>query len=146
MTLTEHELICRRCGGYLGGHPGPHIDTCLLYDHARNQWSTLPSLPDGRAGGGMTFNPSDNSLFFTAGAERPNAPQSADAVDFRNSWKLSLSNLGNGWATRASIPFETNHMSYSKLFSPRNIYTPLSFAYHVMWFQCPRSTGAGTCS
>ena len=103
------------CGGYLGGHPGPHIKTCLTYDHSKapgsGQWSYLPDLPDGRAGGGMIYDTNTNSLVYSAGAERPD-PNSADAVDYRHTWKLDLGNTGAGWITMTDIPFLSNHMSY----------------------------------
>lgn len=102
------------CGGYLGGHPGPHIPTCLVYDHSAssgNQWSSLPDLPDGRAGGGMVYDSNTNSLTFAGGAERPNA-NNAHAEDYTDTWTLELDNLGAGWKRKKDIPFLANHMSF----------------------------------
>ena len=103
------------CGGYLGGHPGPHIKTCLVYDHSKDpgsgQWSYLPDLPLGRAGGGMIYDTNSNSLVFAGGAERPD-PGNPDAVDYRHTWKLDLGNKGAGWIAKTDIPFDSNHMSY----------------------------------
>jgi len=104
------------CGGYLGGHPGPHIKTCLVYDHSiapgSGQWGYLPDLPEGRAGGGMIYDTNSNSLVYAGGAERPNPGSSADAVDYRHTWKLDLGNLDAGWSEMTDIPFDSNHMSF----------------------------------
>jgi len=100
------------CGGYLGGVPGPHIKTCLVYDHSKlpgsGQWSFLPDLPVGRAGAGMVYDSSTNSLVFSAGAERVGWV----TTDFQNTWMLNLGNPGAGWVPKAAIPFHSNHMSY----------------------------------
>jgi len=93
----------------------PHIDTCLVYDHGKSpgsgQWSKLPSLPEGRAGGGMVYDSDTNSLIFSAGAERPKAGD-PNAFDYRHTWVLNLGNSGAGWKAKADIPFLSNHMSF----------------------------------
>ena len=104
------------CGGYLGGHPGPHIKTCLVYDHSiqpgSGQWSLLPDLPQGRAGGGLLYDTITNSLIFSAGAERPD-PGNPHAEDYQHTWMLNLGNTGAGWEVKMDIPFLSNHMSYA---------------------------------
>jgi len=105
------------CGGYLGGHPGPHIPTCLMYNHAKapgsGQWSSSPDLPDGRAGGGMMYDSETNSLVFAGGAERPDAEAGIpDAFDYTNTWSLDLGNVKGGWKDKTGISFEANHTSF----------------------------------
>lgn len=100
---------------YLGGHPGPHIPTCLVYDHSippgnGSQWETLPSLPDGRAGGGLVYIESTNSLLYAGGAERP-VEGVADALDYKDAWIYSFESMN--WTTKEDIPFLSNHMSFS---------------------------------
>jgi N-acetylneuraminic acid mutarotase len=105
------------CGGYLGGHPGPAVDTCLVYDHSvppntAGQYNTIiPNLPEPRAGGGMVHDTATHSLIFAGGATRPIAGN-ADADDHPTAWRLDLANLAGGWARVADMPFVANHMSF----------------------------------
>jgi hypothetical protein len=94
---------------------GQHIDTCLVYDHAvapgnGKQWKFFTSLPKGRAGGAMAYDPNRNALIFAGGAERPVAGN-PNAVDYTDAWIYELNNPGK-WNTLTSIPFKANHMSY----------------------------------
>jgi hypothetical protein len=39
------------CGGYVGGHPGLHTTTCMVYDQSKplgQRWTTITPLPEGR--------------------------------------------------------------------------------------------------
>jgi N-acetylneuraminic acid mutarotase len=108
-TIVDNTMYI--CGGYIGGTPGPQTDICLKYSHTNpltEQWSYLPSLPEGRGGGGMCFMNSTNSLLFTTGAIRPNGR----ATDQNTTWELDLSNTMNGWVRRADIPYTGNHVSH----------------------------------
>jgi len=91
------------------------ITDCVVYDNTiaagNGQWTALPSLPDGRAGGGMIYDTASNSLVFAGGAERPD-PSHPHAVDYQHTWKLNLGNIGAGWQTMTDIPYLANHMSY----------------------------------
>jgi hypothetical protein len=105
------------CGGYIGGHPGLHVDNCLIYNHAMSpgsgqQWSSFAPLPDGgRAGGGMVYDTARDTLYFAAGAQRP-IKGNPNADDYNNTWKLSLSNPADGWVSTTPIPIRGNHMSF----------------------------------
>jgi len=99
------------CGGYLGGHPGPHVEQCFVFDFSiaagTGQWSQLPALPAGRGGGGLTFDSTLNTLMYAGGAERPNADfrgipildffTRVYTVDYLHAWTLNLNNLAAGW-------------------------------------------------
>jgi len=114
------------CGGYLGGHPGPHIPNCFVFDNTVEpgtigQWSALPDMPDGRGGGGLVHDSTLNALTYAGGAERPNADQwfyfsAVYTVDYQNTWTLDLDNLEAGWKVEPDIPYLGNHMSYVTAF------------------------------
>jgi hypothetical protein len=104
-------MVMYICGGYIGATPGPHTDKCLKYYHTNEkgkQFEFLPNLPEGRGGGGLFYMKSSNSLLFSLGAIRP----AGNAFDQRNTWELSLDNLGAGWQDRQDIPYEGNHVSH----------------------------------
>jgi hypothetical protein len=109
------------CGGYYGGHPGPAIDICLVYDHSASkgsQWNFFQKLPSPRAGGGMTYDRSLNALVYAGGAVRPKPKVSADAVDHNDTWMLKLEWIGDPtktWIPKLDIPFHANHMSFATL-------------------------------
>jgi Galactose oxidase, central domain len=73
------------------------------------QWQEFPSLPDGRAGASMVYNPDLNALIFAGGAERP-VTGKPHAVNFAHTWMYEFDNPG--WQVMADIPFLSNHMSY----------------------------------
>jgi hypothetical protein len=107
------------CGGYLGKHPGDHTAACIVYDHSKplgQKWSTLASLPDGRGGGGMFYNTQYNAIYYVSGAQRyvtryeNGTDVLQDTVDFNTTWMYSFNNPGNGWVTKASLPYASNHM------------------------------------
>lgn len=97
----------------MGGHPGPEIDTCLVYDYSTNDWYFFEPLPAGRAGGGMVYSSVSDALIFAAGATRPIAGD-ADAVDFQNTWMYEFQNPEAGWVPMDDLPFPSNHMSSGK--------------------------------
>ena len=104
------------CGGYLGGHPGPETAACFVYDHSvepgtTGQWSKLPDLPEGRAGGGMVFDTKRNALFFSGGAQRPNAGIKF-AIDYEDTWMLDLADLASGWVSKPDTPLLSNHVAH----------------------------------
>ena len=105
-------------GGYLGGNlgtggVGQEIADVLVYDHSKTsqQWSTLPKLPAGRAGGGGFYDSKTSALFFVGGATRPNEG-SRFAVDHRETWMYSFKNPGLGWVRMADAIFLANHQQY----------------------------------
>lgn len=112
-ALFAHCRSPSRCGGYLGGHPGPHMEDCFVYDHEKNKWSDFEPLPEGRAGGGMVFSSDENALVFSAGAERPEAGN-PEAIDYQHTWMYSFDDPGRGWVEKDDIPFLTNHMSFGR--------------------------------
>lgn len=105
------------CGGYMGGHPGPHVPFCFIYDHSvppgqQKQWSKLTNLPNGgSAGGGMIYDSASNTLFFSGGGQRRVAGN-PHPVDINNTWKYQLSKPGLGWVTSTPLPYLANHLSY----------------------------------
>ena len=104
------------CGGYLGGHPGPHTAHCFLYDHAiapgtGAQWTRFADLPNGGyAGGGMIYDSIQDALYFAGGGQRLTAG-SPHPVDFNRTFKYSFQNPSAGWVEIAPIPYKSNHLS-----------------------------------
>jgi hypothetical protein len=103
------------CGSYVGGvnviQDGP---ICLKYTHTAplgSQWSFLPSLPDGRGGGGFFHIKETNSLLYAAGATRRGI-----TIDQNTTWELFLDNLSAGWVTRAPTLYRGNHISHVTVF------------------------------
>jgi hypothetical protein len=104
------------CGRYVGADPGPHTDKCFVYNHSitpgtTGQWSTFPSLPAGRAGGGMVYDSTRNALIFAGGGTRPDAGSSY-SIDHLDTWMYSFANATAGWVKKADIPLLANHMSF----------------------------------
>jgi len=115
------------CGGYLGGHPGPHVEQCFVFDFTisagtTGQWSSLSDLPAGRGGGGLTYDTTLNTLTYAGGAERPNAGVTffpildyftrVYTIDYRHAWTLDLNDMAAGWVERPDIPYDGNHMGF----------------------------------
>lgn len=103
------------CGGYVGGHPGVHTTSCLVFDNEAipgSQWDELPRLPDGRGAGGMVYDSLSTSLVYASGAQRTvENGIITKIVDFHETWKLRLDNLEEGWVQQDNLPFAANHMS-----------------------------------
>jgi hypothetical protein len=102
------------CGGYVGGHPGPHTNRCFVLDLSQPkglQWKPFPSLPSGRAGGGLVYDTAMDALIFSGGAQRP-VPGSIFAVDYNTTWMYSFRALGAKWVRKAPIPYRANHISF----------------------------------
>jgi N-acetylneuraminic acid mutarotase len=104
------------CGGYLGGHPGPHAAFCLVYDHtipagAGQQWTRFADLPNnGYAGSGMIYDTARNTLYFAGGGQRLE-PGNPHPVDSNRTFKYSLQNPSAGWVETTPIPYAANHIS-----------------------------------
>jgi hypothetical protein len=115
MFFILGSFSCRLVGGY----PGPDTDSCVVYDHAivrgsgTPQWSSLPPLPNGRAGGSLVYITAQHALFFTGGAKRTTGVQ---YEDYQESWLLPLNATGGTnyatWIVKPNLPFFGNHMSY----------------------------------
>ena len=106
------------CGGYVGAHPGPATNLCWKYDHsaARGmQWSTMPSLPGQRSGGGMIHDSVRNTLLFATGASRPNPLDPIFTIDHPDVWQLDLNNINAGWVTKPILPYQGNHIGFVTL-------------------------------
>jgi Kelch motif len=124
-AFAIHEDKMFVCGGYRGGHPGPAVADCFVYDHSiapgggggtttttnPQQWARLPSLPQPRAGGGMTYDRRYEILVFAGGATRP-VPGVVDAVDHDTTWMLAPGTPEYGWQKQAAMPFRGNHLSF----------------------------------
>jgi len=112
-AIVENKFFM--CGGYVGGNPGPATDRCFEYDHTvkpgNGQWSSLPKLPDARAGGGMVYDTNMNALFFSGGAMRP-IPNERYAEDKLDTWMLDLDDLNLGWVTMNDSLLNTNHIAH----------------------------------
>jgi N-acetylneuraminic acid mutarotase len=124
ITHTGHVVVnftkFYMCGGYVGSytpHPKP-TDVCYLYEHtsARSmQWTQLPSLPEKRAGGGMVYDESRNSLIFSGGANFMNPNDRTTIYDNMNTWELQLDSLAAGWTAKTNIPYAANHIGYASV-------------------------------
>jgi hypothetical protein len=103
------------CGAYIGGvNVIRDGSTCLKYTHTSptgSQWSFLPSLPDGRGGGGFFHIKESNSLLYATGATRRGA-----TIDQTTTWELFIDNLSEGWITRAPTLYKANHISHVTVF------------------------------
>ena len=104
------------CGGYWGGHPGPHAAYCFIYDHSIPpgsglQWTRFADLPNnGYAGGGMIYDALQDALYFAGGGQRL-TPGNPHPVDSDRAFKYSLQNPSAGWVEIAPIPYKANHLS-----------------------------------
>jgi Kelch motif len=102
------------CGGY-STYPGPHISTCLVYDHStapgNGQWSQIANLPQGgSAAGGMIYDTVQNALYYSGGRQSFTTGNVL-TVDVSNTWKFSLTNRAVGWVRATPIPYHANHLS-----------------------------------
>jgi hypothetical protein len=103
------------CGGYVG-HLGVGLRAtplCFVYTHGNpsgSQWSSIPSLPEKRSGGGLVYDHTHHSLLYSSGADEHDMPYPPRAVDHSNVWELLLDNRTAGWQIRASIPYTANHV------------------------------------
>lgn len=90
-------------GGQIGGSiPGVATNAVWRYDVAAGSWSSLPTLPEARYGGAMSYL--DGKLYFFGG-DHP------DRVTISNKlWVLDLANLRAGWADKASLPLGGDHI------------------------------------
>jgi hypothetical protein len=102
---------------FVGGHPGPDTAGCFVYNHANipgggePQWTSLPSLPSGRAGGSLVYITAQNALLYTGGAKRTGAQY----YDYQDSWLLPLDLNGGSsaaWIAKPNLPYFGNHMSF----------------------------------
>jgi hypothetical protein len=102
----------------VGGYPGPDTAACFVYNHAivlgsgEPQWTSLPPLPSGRAGGSLVYVTALNALLYTGGAKRTTGRQ---YQDYKTSWLLPLNATGGStatWTAKSDIPYFGNHMSY----------------------------------
>jgi hypothetical protein len=90
---------------------------CFVYDHSippgtSGQFTSLPSLPIGRAAGSLVYITALNALFYTGGARRRNYPDYIG--DFRDSWLLLLDGGINAtWTAKQPLPYFSNHMSFA---------------------------------
>lgn len=115
---------------FLGGHPGPHIPNCFVFDVSAlpgtaSQWSPLPDMPDGRGGGGLTFDATTHSITYAGGAERPNAGKwwyftAIETIDYRDTWTLYLDDVDSGWHVEPEFPvrmiiYRANNVYFSEV-------------------------------
>lgn len=112
---VSHMILFPSYLQYLGGHPGPAIEDCLIFDPnaaSGSQWAAFTSLPDLRAGGALLYNEAGHELIFSAGADRPNPGVSADAIDYKDTWTIDLSNPAAVWMPKDDLPYGANHIRY----------------------------------
>jgi len=110
MAQAMHERYFYGAGGYLGDHPGRSVVNVYRYDFGANKWSSLPNLPEPRAGGGMVVI-GNRWLVFSGGLVRPNNAISP-VFDKGDTWSLDLWNQTKGWKVdSAPIPSPRNHMA-----------------------------------
>jgi hypothetical protein len=119
---VTHAAVVRKgskayvCGGYFGGHPGPHVPYCFVYDHSKEpgeggQWTRIADLPNnGTAGAGMVYDTARNALYYAGGGQRL-VPGDIHPVDRNNTWKYRIDNPSGGWVAIAPIPYFANHLS-----------------------------------
>ena len=102
------------CGGY-SVYPGPHRNSCYVYDHAiapgsGSQWSTLANIPIGSAGAGMIYDAASNTLFYSGGRQSYNF-SNPGTFDVTHTWKYSFDHPSVGWVASTPIPYMANHQS-----------------------------------
>ena len=85
----------------------------MRFDYNADTWEEFTPLPEPRGGGGLIFDAAQNVLLYSAGAERPNAPEEEELFDFRHTWVYSLDTYPDGqWEEKMDIPYDSNHISY----------------------------------
>jgi len=107
-------------GGYLSGNwgtdgVGQEVADVVVYNHAApagQQWSRLPDLPQGRAGGGAFYDAKANALLFSAGCIRP-FEKNRYAEDQDDTWAFYFNNPGAGWVRKADSLIYANHLQYT---------------------------------
>jgi Kelch motif len=104
------------CGGFIGGHPGPHSPLCFVYNHAKNpgtgQWSRFADIPlEGTGGGGMVYDSNLNTIYYITGGQRL-TPRKANIDDVDRSWKYSLDRSKGSWIRTTPLPYAANHVSF----------------------------------
>lgn len=107
------------CGGYIGGNPGKETSICLMYNHRNipsTQWSFLPSLPEGRAGGALLYNPDKDTLLFATGATRSDPLDIWNSTDYDDVWELHMKYLFLGWKRQEKILYRSNHVSHAVVY------------------------------
>jgi hypothetical protein len=100
---------------FIGGAPKPDTPLCFVYDHSiapgSGQYTSLPSLPSGRAAGSLVYIADMNALFYTGGSRRINFP---DYTDFVESWLLLLDGGATAtWTPKTPSPYFSNHVSFA---------------------------------
>jgi N-acetylneuraminic acid mutarotase len=129
------------CGGYIGGHPGPHVPYCFVYDHSvspgrQKQWTRFANLPNGgSAGGGMIYDSALNALFFSGGGQRREVGN-PHPVDINNTWKFQLKNPSLGWVASTPIPYVANHLSYVTHMDGRGVERHFFLGGQVGEYEC----------
>jgi hypothetical protein len=117
--LTHGAHIVRQskiynCGGYIGGHPGPHTSMCIVYDSLQRkgkQWSTVAPLPQGRGAGGMFYSTALDAMFYVSGAQRFLNNGTLTTVDYNTTWMYSFTGpTAKKWVRKADLPYASNHM------------------------------------
>lgn len=108
MAVTSIGDTMYFCGGFNDAHPGESVSDCFSYNRVSDKWSTLPSLPGDRAGGGLVHL-YGSKLLFAGGVDRP-TKSNKNLKDHGNTWELDLKDVKAGWKGRAPIPNPRNHM------------------------------------
>lgn len=89
----------------MGDHPGPPIDSVVVYDSTTDQWADGPSLPEPRGGGG--FVRIGRVLHYVSG-------YSEREVIAADHWALDLDGPGT-WQPRAPVPMPRGHVAVAVL-------------------------------
>lgn len=82
------------------------IPNVWAFDLVSYSWSSLPDLPDHRAGGGAAVL-GTQLHFFGGGQSRPWSEFYADS---RLHWAIDLDNMASGWQEKAPISVGRNHL------------------------------------
>ena len=99
-------------GGFIGRDPGMSGKMVWCFDRLTNSWSSLPDLPEDRAGGGLAKLPGDGEKLIYAGGVDRTMNNHDEHIDYGTTWILDLNKPNATWQDSGEkMPNPRNHMA-----------------------------------